>query len=325
MSLVSIQEHVYDQTKKKAEHKGNWTSKQIENLCKFLKLSLAEEKLLAMIDNLDNDAPFYCYASNKYLGENLRLSESRVSFYITKLKRKGLIEQVEREGRRRTLRCLRENWIVDSKKELCVKTSTIPASIHDPELRESAIHIIKDNTKEEYIRSSSKPSSTQEPLTPKKEAMNPIDERPSTNDDACGADDLNKSFSSSSPSATGSTDIVVTKTNGKELRVTESELYMYFSQYPQFSSEEVQQAVTKFRTLPNPINNVLGYLKSMCETAQKERLNSAKKNNKTKTPKPDYTNLYPEPVPHKNLISMGELMKMTEEELEQFKKKNGIK
>src|SRR6188474_3841645 len=107
MSLVSIQEHVYDQTKKKAEHKGNWTSSQIESL----KLSLAEEKLLAVIDNLDNDAPFYCYASNKYLAEMLRLSESRVSFYITKLKRQGLIEQVEREGRRRTLRCLRENWI----------------------------------------------------------------------------------------------------------------------------------------------------------------------------------------------------------------------
>lgn len=169
----------------------------------------------------------------------------------------------------------------------------------------------QEKKKEQDIKeSSSKPSS----LAPKEpDKVEPLI------DDACGADDLGKPLFSSSQGTTSSTDIVVVGTNGKERRVTESELYMFFNRHPEFTTEEIQAAVVKFRTLPNPINNVLGYILEICKSTKKEQLRPVLKNNKTKTPKRDYTNLYPEPVPHKNLVNMGDLMKMTPEEREKLK------
>lgn len=188
--------------------------------------------------------------------------------------------------------------------------------IQDPEKEDNK----KDqNSKEKTSlkESSSKPSSTQP--TEKPEDVEPLI------DDVCDADDLDKSFSSSNSGATDSSDIVVNRTNGQELRVSQSQVFQFFLQYPQYTTQEIQEAMRRFREIEGPKNNVLKYLVSICETIKKEALRPKKKNDKTKTPKPDYTNLYPEPVPHKNLVRMGDLMKMTEEELEQFKKKNGIK
>lgn len=89
-----------------------------------LGLNRSEQFLLAMIDSLDTGSPNHCFASNVYLAEKLNLSESRVSYYITKLKRLRLIEEVGFNGRRRILKSLKHNWYNPefSKKELCVET-----------------------------------------------------------------------------------------------------------------------------------------------------------------------------------------------------------
>lgn len=117
-----------------------------------LGLSKIEQFLLAMIDSLQGDAPDYCFATNKYLAEHMELSESRISFYITKFKRMGLIEEVGYDGRRRRLRTLKENWYKppheNSKKDLCVKEGSQTTRSHVVRLRENTIHIIKRDTKE---------------------------------------------------------------------------------------------------------------------------------------------------------------------------------
>lgn len=191
----------------------------------------------------------------------------------------------------------------------------LPENPHTSLSNEANTYYNKDQDikkKQDIKESSSKPSSTQPPKKP--EIVEPLI------DDACGADDLDNSFSSPSQETTASSDIVVVGTNGKERRVTESELYLFFTRHPEFTTEEIQAAVAKFRTLPNPINNVLGYILEICKSTKKEQLRPVLKNKKTKTPPKDYTNLYPEPVPHKNLVNMGDLMKMTPEEREQLKK-----
>lgn len=115
--------------------KGLWIPVELERLG----LSFAERALLAIIDNLDGGAPKYCWATNKYLAERMEISESRVSFYITKLKRMKLIEQVSFTGRRRRLKCLKSNWYKEenSKKELCVKASRQTTRKQVGRLRES--------------------------------------------------------------------------------------------------------------------------------------------------------------------------------------------
>ncbi len=124
---------------------GYWIPAELSNLG----LSKIEQFLLAMIDSLESPAPDYCFASNKYLAEHMELSESRVSFYITNLKRMGLIEQVGNDGRRRVLRTLKENWYKRkeefSKKELCVKSRSQGAWNREVRVRESTLHIEKSN------------------------------------------------------------------------------------------------------------------------------------------------------------------------------------
>lgn len=226
---------------------------------------------------------------------------------------------------------MKRETIREGNRVKCVKyyvseTSKFKKCFLLPDFQEAEVRdpVEADNKKDQNNKektslkeSSSKPSSTQPSEKP--EIVEPLI------DDACGADDLDKSFSSSDLGTTDSSDIVVTRSNGQELRVSQSQVFQFFLQYPQYTTEEIQEAMRRFREIEGPKNNVLKYLVSICETIKKEGLRPKKKNEKTKTPKPDYTNLYPEPVPHKNLVRMGDLMKMTKEELEQFKKKNGIK
>lgn len=123
-----------------------------------LGLTKIEQFLLSMIDSLESEAPEYCFASNAYLADKMEMSESRVSFYITKLKRMGLIKQVGFNGRRRILRTLKENWYKiteeNSKKELCVKTRSDKfkkknyARSHEPCMRENTNHITKEDNKD---------------------------------------------------------------------------------------------------------------------------------------------------------------------------------
>jgi len=150
-----------------------------------LELSRSEEFLLSLIDSLEADAPNYCFASNEYLAKHMRISLSRVSFYITRLKRLGLIEQVSFDGKRRTLRVLKENWYKRprefSKKESCVKTRTLEKSneiqkqtsacFHAGRLRENTQSLIIYNKEDSSVCVNSPPVAVPSPLeTPKAKA-----------------------------------------------------------------------------------------------------------------------------------------------------------
>lgn len=157
---------------------GYWIPAELTKLG----LTKIEQFLLSIIDSLESDAPEYCFASNAYLAKHMELSESRISFYITKLKRMGLIQEVRYDGRRRRLKTLKANWFKiaedqelkkclphtgfqdteDSKKDscaetenskttLCVKTSSQTAWKQVVRLRENEHHIQKNNTKENNV------------------------------------------------------------------------------------------------------------------------------------------------------------------------------
>lgn len=126
---------------------GYWIPEELGRLG----LTKIEQLLLSVIHSLDNPAPKYCFASNKYLAEEMDLSESRISFYLTKFKRMGLIKEVGFDGRKRRMTCTKENWYKNkieikqkcSKKVLCVKTRSQGARKHVVRLRENTHHITK--------------------------------------------------------------------------------------------------------------------------------------------------------------------------------------
>jgi len=142
-----------EEMKPKQRCTGYWIPIELEGLG----LNRQEQFILSIIDTLDSGAPYYCFASNKYLADKCELSESRISFYITKFKRMGLIEEVGFNGRRRILKSLKYKWFMakeDSKKDLCVKPRSqdfqkkIYARNHELSMRESTQHIVKNNNKD---------------------------------------------------------------------------------------------------------------------------------------------------------------------------------
>jgi DNA-binding MarR family transcriptional regulator len=67
-------------------------------------LSYPEKLLMAFIRMLDQEN--HCYASNRYLGELLGVSERTIANMIVTLKKKNLIKQVSWNGTRRVLKCI---------------------------------------------------------------------------------------------------------------------------------------------------------------------------------------------------------------------------
>lgn len=127
-------------------HKGYWIPVELDRF----DLSNIEKLLLSIIDTLD-DPEKHCYASNGYLAEKMGLSISRISFYLTKFKKMGLIEEISFSGRQRIIRVCKENWyakeIKNSKKESYVKTRRQTTRFQEGRLRENANHIIKPISK----------------------------------------------------------------------------------------------------------------------------------------------------------------------------------
>lgn len=178
MSAISIQDHIVEETKKEAKgFTGIWVTKEIHQLG----LSRTQSEILAYIAGFERSHKVF-FGSNKHLAELFNLSESSVSRYITQLKRMNLIEEVGYNGRHRRLGCLMKNWtrenvakslsINDSKKVLCAEMSSQTTQKLPVRLRKNddSIYIVKSDRKND--------SKTTTPLPPKKEAMNPIDERP---------------------------------------------------------------------------------------------------------------------------------------------------
>ena len=87
MSNTNIHDDKINVNNPKKHCKGYWIPSEL----KEFGLSMIEGALLSLIDTLDSGEPNYCYASNAYLAKEMDLSESRISFYITKFKKLNLI------------------------------------------------------------------------------------------------------------------------------------------------------------------------------------------------------------------------------------------
>lgn len=69
-------------------------------------LTIVDKVVFAEIDSLSGENG--CIASNEYLAEFCNCSIAKVKNSIAKLKQRGMIEQVAFDGRKRTLRSLRQ-------------------------------------------------------------------------------------------------------------------------------------------------------------------------------------------------------------------------
>jgi hypothetical protein len=109
--------------KENIDFKGVWIPKEVwlnENL------SIIEKCLLVEIDSLDNSERG-CFASNEYLANFFKLSESRMANIISDLKKRGFINQIFFDGRQRGLRIVKsEVWFTENDKADCPKTVKLP-------------------------------------------------------------------------------------------------------------------------------------------------------------------------------------------------------
>ena len=68
-------------------------------------LSWLEKLLFGQIDKMTSSGKEECcYASNKWLAEKFKVTETTISLAISHLKREGVIKQVSFDGRSRVLR-----------------------------------------------------------------------------------------------------------------------------------------------------------------------------------------------------------------------------
>jgi hypothetical protein len=109
--------------KENRDFKGVWIPKEVwlnENL------SIVEKCLLVEIDSLDNSERG-CFASNEYLANFFKLSESRMANIISDLKKRGFINQIFFDGRQRGLRIVKsEVWFTENGKAALSKTGKLP-------------------------------------------------------------------------------------------------------------------------------------------------------------------------------------------------------
>jgi hypothetical protein len=109
--------------KENRDFKGVWIPKEVwlnENL------SIIEKCLLVEIDSLDNSERG-CFASNEYLANFFKLSESRMANIISDLKKRGFINQIFFDGRQRGLRIVKsEVWFTENDKADYPKTVKLP-------------------------------------------------------------------------------------------------------------------------------------------------------------------------------------------------------
>ena len=105
--------------KENRDFKGVWIPKEV-----WLNpnLSIIEKCLLVEIDSLDNSQKG-CFASNEYLANFFKLSESRMANVISDLKKRGFINQIYFDGRNRGLRIVKsEVWFTENGKAEYDKT-----------------------------------------------------------------------------------------------------------------------------------------------------------------------------------------------------------
>lgn len=157
--------------------------------------------------------------------------------------------------------------------------------------------------KEPYEESSSTPEVLKKPSVPT-----------SKNDD----DDKKEMIADDKKEKEHSSDIVVTKTNGQTLRMSQSDVYRYFLSKPQIPTEVLREAIERIREVVGPINNILKYLETTCLGIIQNQKNNTKSLTETKKSSRNYSNFGP--IEHRPTITMGELIRRKQEE----EKKNDI-
>lgn len=234
-------------------HTGLWIPVELTQFG----LSKTEEHLLATIHALTGPAPKYCFASNEFLAKEMNLSESRVSFYITKLKRMGLIEQVSYDGRRRILRSCPEQWYrrpekpkENSNKVLCVKPRIPTTRTHAVRDRDSTQHIIQsyktvevdDDDEAETAVSNFSSVENVHKSDPKKPKQKFDDERVNPQ-----------------PSFEGKTDF-------KDSSLVKDDFYAYsLRARKDWSAEEIELAWKRFSSVRSPISDPYNYFERIIE------------------------------------------------------------
>jgi len=98
-----------------------------------LDLSITEKFFLSLLLSLDNQD--HCYASNDHLAKRMGLSQSRISFYINKFKKMGLLKQLSEVNDKRVIQVVLPKSSPEkekvSKKESFVKTRGRGTCFHD--------------------------------------------------------------------------------------------------------------------------------------------------------------------------------------------------
>jgi len=259
-------------------HTGLWLPVQLKNL----PIPRESHTLLATIQALDSGDPEYCFATNNYLANEVGLSESRVSFYITLFKRLNLIEEVSFNGRIRRLKCLTHNWYLypnskkescvstrtlkkskkevckNSKKESCVPTRSLPTCQRVGCLRANAQSIdnIIDNTKENISTLPPDPPPLESPSP-----QEPSEEKASTPQSSIGGGQVSKSLSSES--------IVYFNAKGSRQKVLLSDIWRYFITKP-YETATVQRAIEELAGNCSHIRDIFCYLEKICRRIVQE-------------------------------------------------------
>ena len=259
---------------------GYWIPKELN----ALGLSKTEQMLLAIIDSLTSPAPDFCFASNAYLAKHMNLSESRISFYITKFKRMQLIEEVRFDGRRRRMRTIKSNWykkaeelekekastLENSKKELCVISPSLTARNHLVCLRENEQHIEKKIEKNKNLSvvdaGAPPPKASQKEEFQEKEQL-----------------EKEESTETSPPKVA-----YVLQNDQKHIKVTESDMYRYLIMSGRnFSSQAILYAWNCLCEYRGVVHNWRRFVEGIAENYEKKEksreISERKCQNKHKT------------------------------------------
>ncbi len=250
----------------------------------------------------------YCWATNRYFAELYEVDVRTITRWMASLEKEGFIStEIDRIGIQTTRRIFilpRQIKKIDTKGQNCQATGDKILRVGDKIVLHSNTSI---NTKSIKESSSSKPSSSFSRPPPTSDP-----------DDASGGDDLKK-VSLEEFDKNDATDVVVTKNNGVQLRMSQSVIFRHFVKFPQYSTAIVQEAIKRLRETDGTVNNILKYLESVCKDLVEKKKNSNNSFKETKNNEPRYPKRIPEP--QKEIMNMGEYMK----KLEEKEKTNGQK
>lgn len=109
-----------------------------------------------------------------------------------------------------------------------------------------------------------------------------------------------------------SSDVEVVKTNGTKLVMSQSVIYSHFAKKA-YATEIIQEAINRIRQVQGPVNNILKYLESTCESILREQEIDKNSFTKTKKPKKEYAPSS-RPIEHVETVVMGDYIKKKNEE-----------